>query len=91
MHRKVGWMVRSSLGGKSAHINAVVHGDGLTSLQNRRKTGANTEELKAKMAHADVIQLEQKGNTYTMWVTKFGSPFETVLVAELDLGSDVCY
>ncbi len=89
VHRKVGWMVRSSLDGKSAHINAVVHGDGLTSLQYRRKTGANTEELKAKMTHADVIQLERKGNTYTMRVAKFGAPFETVLVSELDLGSDV--
>ena len=30
-HRKIGWMVRSSLDTNSKHINAVVHGDGLTS------------------------------------------------------------
>ncbi len=88
-HRKVGWMVRSSLEGKSAHINAVVHGDGLTSLQSRRTAGANTEEIKAKMTHADVIQLERKGNTYTMRVAKFGEPFVTEQVTDLDLGEEV--
>jgi TolB protein len=31
-HRKVGWMVRKSLDGNSAQVNAVEHGDGLTSL-----------------------------------------------------------
>ena len=43
-HRKVGWMVRKSLDGNSAHVNAVEHGDGLTSLQYRRTTAAQTEE-----------------------------------------------
>lgn len=43
-HKKVGWMVRKDLDGKAPHINAVVHGDGLTSLQLRRTTGAETEE-----------------------------------------------
>src|ERR1700750_3291123 len=45
-HRKVGWMVRKNLDGKSPHVNAVVHGDGLTSLQFRRTSGAQTEEIK---------------------------------------------
>lgn len=88
-HRKVGWMVRSSLDGKSPHINAVVHGDGLTSLQFRRTAGANTEEVKAKITHGDVIQLERKGTTYTMRVAKFGEPFVTEQVADLSLGDDV--
>ncbi len=35
-HRKLGWMVRSTLDTNSPHINAAVHGDGLTSLQFRR-------------------------------------------------------
>src|SRR4051794_29392101 len=35
-HRKVGWMARKSLDGNSPHVNAVEHGDGLTSLQFRR-------------------------------------------------------
>lgn len=88
-HRKVGWMARTSLDGNSAHINAVVHGDGLTSLQYRKTTGANTDEIKSKITHADVIQLERKGNTYTMRVAKFGEPFVTEQVSELNLGDEI--
>lgn len=88
-HRKVGWMVRSSLDTNSQQINAVVHGDGLTSLQFRRTAGANTEEIRSKLTGADVIQLERKGNKYTMWVAKFGEPFVTEQVTDLDLGDEV--
>ncbi len=88
-HRKVGWMVRQSLEGNSPHINAVVHGDGLTSLQYRKTAGANTDEIKSKLTQADVIQLERTGNTYTMRVARFGEPFVTESVENLDLGDEV--
>jgi TolB protein len=88
-HRKVGWMVRSNLEGNSPHINAVVHGDGLTSLQYRKTAGGNTEEIKSQLTHADVIQLERKGKTYTMRAARFGEPFVTGQVTDLDLGDDV--
>src|SRR5689334_4905557 len=74
-HRKVGWMVRKTLDGNSAHVNAVVHGDGLTSLQFRRSSGAQTEEMKSSLTHANIIELERKGNVYTMRVAKYGEPF----------------
>jgi TolB protein len=89
LHRKFGWMARASLDGKAAHVNAVVHGDGLTSLQFRKTAGAATSEIKAKMTYADVIQLERKGNTYTMRVAKFGEPFITEQVTDVDLGEEV--
>jgi TolB protein len=88
-HRKVGWMVRKSLDGNSAHVNAVEHGDGLTSLQFRRTAGATTEEIKSKITHANIIQLERKGNTYTMRMAKYGEPFVTEQVTDLDLGDEV--
>ncbi|MCW3090644.1 MAG: biopolymer transporter TolR [Ferruginibacter sp.] len=88
-HRKVGWMVRKTLDGKSAQINAVEHGDGLTSLQFRRTDGATTEEVKTKITHANIIQLERKGNTYTLRAAKFGEPFVTEQLADLDLGDEV--
>jgi TolB protein len=88
-HRKVGWMVRKSLEGNSAQINAVEHGDGLTSLQFRRIAGATTEEIKSKITHANIIQLERKGNTYTMRMAKYGEPFVMEEVADLDLGDEV--
>lgn len=88
-HRKFGWMVRKSLDGNSAHINAVEHGDGLTSLQFRRKSGAVTEEIKAKITKANIIQLERKGGVYTMRVAVYGEPFVTEQVADIDLGDEV--
>ncbi|HEY0177751.1 MAG TPA: hypothetical protein VGC08_15315, partial [Pedobacter sp.] len=88
-HRKVGWMVRKSLDANSAQVNAVEHGDGLTSLQYRKTAGATTEEIKSKITHANIIQLERKGNTYTMRVAKYGEPFVTEQVADLDLGDEV--
>ena len=88
-HRKVGWMVRKSLEGNSPHVNVVEHGDGLTSLQFRKTAGAATEEVKSKITHANILQLERKGNTYTMRVAKFGDPFVTEEIAGIELGDDV--
>ena len=87
-HRKMGWMVRTSLDADSPHAVAVVHGDGLTSLQFRRTKGAATEEIKSKASGADVLQLERKGNTYRMSVARFGDVFTSDEVS-LDLGDEV--
>src|SRR5215467_4470932 len=54
-HRKIGWIVRSSLETDSPHVTAVVHGDGRTSLQWRRTTGAITEEKISVLNAADVL------------------------------------
>jgi TolB protein len=88
-HRKIGWMVRSSLDPDSTHINAAVHGDGLTSLQFRRGKGGPTEEVRSSVKGADVIQLERKGNTFTMSVARFGNAFVTQRVSDLTLGGEV--
>ncbi|MDZ7371128.1 MAG: biopolymer transporter TolR, partial [candidate division KSB1 bacterium] len=45
-HRKTGWMIRTALTPDSPYADAVVHGDGLTSLQFRRAFGNDTEEIK---------------------------------------------
>jgi Tol biopolymer transport system component len=88
-HRKIGWMVRKTLDGKSPHVNSVVHGDGLTSLQFRKTSGGQTEEVKAKMTHANIIELERKGGKYIMRVAKYGEPFMNLEVSDIDLGDDV--
>jgi len=87
-HRKIGWMVRSSLDDDSPHGAAVLHGDGLTSLQFRRTKGANTEEMISKIRAADVLQLERKGNSYRMSVARFGDVLTSDEVS-LDLGDEV--
>jgi TolB protein len=90
-HRKIGWMVRGSMDAASAHASAVVHGDGLTSLQYRRASGAETEESKLlTVSGADQIRLERRGPTYVMSAARFGEPYgEPVSVAGLDLGDEV--
>src|SRR5450631_1613157 len=74
-HRKVGVMVRKTLDGNSAHVNTVEHGDGLTSLQFRRTAGAQTEEIKAKLTKANILELERRGNIYIMRASVYGEPF----------------
>ena len=88
-HRKVGWMVRKSLDGNSPHVNAVEHGDGLTSLQYRRTAGAQTEEQKMKITKANILQLERKGSTYIMRAAVYGNLFTVDSVSGIDLGDDV--
>ncbi|RMF78056.1 MAG: hypothetical protein D6744_10520 [Planctomycetota bacterium] len=88
-HRKVGWMVRSSLETNSAYADAVVHGDGLTSLQFRRERDADTEEVAAEIKTPDVLQLEKAGNRYIMRAAKFGEPLMTTGEVELSLGDSL--
>ena len=87
-HRKMGWMVRTNLDADSPHAVAVVHGDGLTSLQFRRTKGAATEEVVSKVRGTDVLQLERKGNTYYVSAARFGDVFTSEAVS-LDLGDEV--
>jgi len=88
-HRKLGWIVRSSLDEDSPYADAAIHGDGLTSLQFRKAKGAATEQVTSAITRADVVQLERKGNTYTMSVARFGDPFTVSTVADLALGDEV--
>jgi len=88
-HRKVGWMIRKTLDGNSAQVNAVEHGDGLTSLQWRPAAGAQTFEHRMKLTHANILQLERKGNIYIMRAAIYGKPFQTDTLTGVDLGDEV--
>ena len=88
-HRKLGWIVRSSLNPNSRHVNATVHGDGLTSLQFRRSDGGSTEEKKLSLKVADIIQLERSGNTYTMSAAQSGDTFVGEQISDVALGDEV--
>lgn len=87
-HRKLGWMIRSSLDSTSACASVAVHGDGLTSLQYRKENNDSMMEVKAKLTGADVIQLERRGNTYIMSVAHKGEIFTKDSV-QLELGDKV--
>jgi TolB protein len=88
-HRKLGWMIRNNLETGSAHVNACVHGDGLTALQFRRTEGADTEEVHSADSMPGVIQLERRGNTYIMSTSIHGKPFTTVQVNDINLQDEV--
>ena len=63
-HRKAGWMIRKSLSPDAAHVSAVVHGDGLASLQYQEDKGKPTMEIQSDISKPDVIQLERRGILY---------------------------
>ena len=88
-HRKTGWMVRQSMEPDAPHISALVHGDGLTALQFRRKKGGNMEEKRLAIQGPDIIQLERKGNTYIMSVAHWGEPLLSEEVSDSTLGNQV--
>ncbi len=88
-HRKIGWMVRPALDGGSAHASAVVHGDGLTSLQFRKAPGTDTDEVTLDVSGPDVIRLERKGSEYIMSAARNGGPFVSGRLPELALGDEV--
>jgi TolB protein len=62
LHRKMGIMIRETLNGDSPYADAVVHGDGLTSLQYRLTKGDVTKEIKTEIKGADHIVLIRSGN-----------------------------
>jgi TolB protein len=88
-HRKAGVIARTSLDPDSPYADAVVHGDGLTSLQFRRTKGGETEEVRSEVTGADVLQIERKGTTITVSAARFGELLRTSQVTDLDLGEDV--
>ncbi len=88
-HRKIGVIIRASLEEGAPYADVAIHGDGLTSLQFRKTKGGITEQVEASITHADVVQLEKQGNTYTMSVARYGEEFVTAEVADLDLGDEV--
>ncbi|MFL6576137.1 MAG: TolB family protein [Povalibacter sp.] len=87
-HRKAGWIVRSSLDADSAYVSAAVHGDGLISQQSRASKAAETTEVKSETRGSDIIQLERRGNTYIFSSAKFGEPYTSTEIADLDLGAE---
>jgi len=89
LHRKTGIMIRSSANPNSPVVACTVHGDGLTSFQYRRNAGEDMEEIKFETSGPDVLQLEKKGNTYTMSVAHFGEVYQVREIENLDLGSDL--
>ena len=89
LHRKTGLMIRKSTDSNSPVVACTVHGDGLTSLQYRIAPGDTMKEIKFTIKGPNVLQLEKKGNTYTMSVAHFGEVYQSEKIDLPDLGADL--
>jgi hypothetical protein len=60
-HRKAGVMFRQSLDADAVYVDAVVHGNGLTSLQYRDVKGGPTREIQCARSAPSSVRLEKRG------------------------------
>ena len=67
-HRKAGLMIRQGLGSRDAYADAILHGNGLTSLQYRPYARAETSEFGLPGAAAESLRLERHGNVFALFV-----------------------
>jgi TolB protein len=74
-HRKAGAMVRQDLEADSPYVDAVVHGDGLISLQFRRVRSGPTLEVKSPLKPPAMIKLERNGDLFTLSVAPKGDTY----------------
>ncbi len=95
-HRKAGWMIRQNPAPDSPYVDAVVHGDGLTSLQFRKTKGGPTEEIQSPTSAPDFLRLERYGNVFSLHISEDGKEFQPVgsvsvaLVDSVYAGLAVC-
>jgi hypothetical protein len=67
-HRKAVLMIRQSLEGDSAYVDAARHGDGLTSLQYRDQKGAVTHEIESNVSGPSRLRIEKQGDRFYLWI-----------------------
>lgn len=89
LHRKSGWMARTGTDTSAAMVCLTVHGDGLTAFQYRKKNGTNIEEIKIPITGAEILQLERRGRSYFISVSKLSTPFWTVEVPDFDFPDEL--
>jgi len=77
-HRKAGWMVRAGLEPDAPYVDAVVHGDGLTSMQFRRTKGGETEEVQSPIRAPALLRLERNAGVFSFSVADDSGMFHPV-------------
>ena len=77
-HRKAVLMIRQSLDPHSVYADVARHGDGLTSLQYRDATGAETHEVETAANGPHRVRVEKRGNYAYVSVLKAGGNGEMV-------------
>lgn len=67
-HRKAGLIIRQNLDPDSPYADAVLHGDGLTSMQYREVKGGPTREIQSNIKGPRRIKIQKEGNYVFMSV-----------------------
>jgi hypothetical protein len=78
-HRKAALIIRQTLDLDSPYVDAVIHGNGLTSLQFRETQGGPTAEIEANLGAKSAparIQIEKRGDYAIMSVAAEGKPLQ---------------
>lgn len=96
-HRKACLLIRQNLESGSAYADAVVHGDGLTSLQYREESGGSTHEIQSSVSEPKRIKIEKQGDYVFMSIAKeneelhpAGGSFRIKLAEPFYIGLGVC-
>jgi len=77
-HRKGGWIVRQGLEADAPYADAIVHADGLISLQYRLAKGGETLEIQSPFKAPAAVRLERTGDLFTLFVAPAGRSFRPV-------------
>jgi TolB protein len=75
-HRKACLLIRQSLAPDSAYADAVLHGDGLCSLQYREAAGAPTREIQANVSRPVRLRIEKEGEYVAMSIAPKGESLQ---------------
>ena len=96
-HRKAVLMIRQSLDGASPAVDVAVHGVGLTSLQFRDASGANTHEVEAHVTAPMRVRIEKRGDFFYAFVSgkdgklePAGASTKLALTGDFYIGIGVC-
>ncbi len=72
-HRKAALLIRQGLEPDAAYADAVVHGDGLTSIQYREERGGPTREIQSNVKGPRRLRLEKEGDLVFLSVAREAS------------------
>ncbi len=76
-HRKACLLVRQSLEPGSPYADAVLHGNGLTSLQHREVAGGTTGEIQSCVAAPERLRIEKSGKCVSMMLAQKAEPLQS--------------
>jgi TolB protein len=96
-HRKACLLIRESLDPDSPYADAVLHGDGLASLQYRETRGGPTREIQSNVPSPQRIRIEKEGDYVFMSIARendtlhsAGGSFKIKLGDSFLIGLGVC-